>query len=171
MNGWLFSITFRDRRLDSCYISISFEASVWKIPGHLRTLRRACPTHEGYHYWRPLLLVKGTVCSLRFSISIPNVFALIWTYLHCNLWVWSFQFTQIQLKLLMWDNFSNYKVLCMLSVSLSRMADSFQTLVSTDPPHLQIDMVWHSINSTLCVLERGIMGYFSILQAKWLMSE
>lgn len=68
MNGWLFSITFRDRRLDSCYISISFEAFVRKIPGHLRTLRRACPTHEGYHYWRPLLLVKGIVCSLRFSL-------------------------------------------------------------------------------------------------------
>lgn len=167
MNGWLFSITFRDRRLDSCYISISFEASVWKIPGHLRTLRRACPTHEGYHYWRPLLLVKGTVCSLRFSLFRFLMFLLSFG----PICIVTYEFTQIQLKLLMWDNFSNYKVLCMLSVSLSRMADSFQTLVSTDPPHLQIDMVWHSINSTLCVLERGIMGYFSILQAKWLMSE
>ena len=119
----------------------------------------------------PCCWLKARFVHFVSLFSIPNVFALIWTYLHCDLWVWSFQFTQIQLKLLMWDNFSNYKVLCMLSVSLSRMADSFQTLVSTDPPHIQIDMVWHSINSTFFVLERGIMGYFSILQAKWLMSE
>lgn len=138
------------------------------------------PTHtqKGVSHTRRVSLLTTLAVGLRhglftsfLSFSIRNVFALIWTYLHCDLWVWSFQFTQIQLKLLMWDNFSNYKVLCMLSVSLSRMADSFQTLVSTDPLHLKIEMVWHSINSTLCVLERGIMGYFSILQAKWLMSE